>query len=210
MISLSSSKALWVAAGAALILHLGLLLLPLMDWFKRMDSWPQVLPPPLVVDLVAAPRPPAPRPPDSPAPSRPESPPSEIEPPQESEPEDSLREDSLVEDSSSLERPQFSEALPSDLIFFRQPRYPQLARQRGWEGVVVVRFFVSREGLTQSHQILHSSGYPVLDRSAVQAIRLWRFKPDSSASGRWLDQAIRFSLVEGKSPQSYEGDEEGS
>lgn len=57
------------------------------------------------------------------------------------------------------------------------PRYPWLARLRGWEGQAVVRVRVSQGGRPISIHIVGSSGYPVLDSAAVDAIRHWRFHP---------------------------------
>jgi protein TonB len=48
--------------------------------------------------------------------------------------------------------------------------YPQLARRRGWEGEVLLSFRIERDGHLQDIQVTKSSGYKLLDRSAVKAL----------------------------------------
>ena len=48
--------------------------------------------------------------------------------------------------------------------------YPLLARRRGWEGRVVLRIDVSADGEVSNIHVAQSSGYPVLDDSARQAM----------------------------------------
>lgn len=46
-------------------------------------------------------------------------------------------------------------------------RYPELARERGWEGTAEVRVDVSREGRPRQVLLARSSGHELLDREAV-------------------------------------------
>jgi protein TonB len=48
--------------------------------------------------------------------------------------------------------------------------YPLLARRRGWQGKVVLEFRVEVDGRIDRIQVARSSGYPMLDRSAVAAL----------------------------------------
>ena len=57
------------------------------------------------------------------------------------------------------------------------PLYPELARERGWEGVVVLKILVSKEGLVHQIDVDKSSGYKILDESALKAIHNWKFSP---------------------------------
>lgn len=59
------------------------------------------------------------------------------------------------------------------------PRYPYLARERGWEGRVVLRVKVDAAGLPGDIAIGQSSGRDMLDRAAMAAVRKWRFRPAS-------------------------------
>ena len=57
------------------------------------------------------------------------------------------------------------------------PVYPALARRNGWEGEVLLRVEVTAEGKAATLKVERSSGHAVLDRSAVAAVRTWRFNP---------------------------------
>jgi len=64
------------------------------------------------------------------------------------------------------------------------PRYPLLARRKGWEGTVVIEIRVSGSGRIQQAHVEKSSGYAILDGAALGAIRSWRI----ALNGR-LDEA---------------------
>lgn len=49
--------------------------------------------------------------------------------------------------------------------------YPPIARQRGWQGHVRVAFTVQADGRLTDARITRSSGYHVLDASALEALR---------------------------------------
>jgi len=57
-----------------------------------------------------------------------------------------------------------------DLIIQRLT-YPQLARRMGWSGRVVLAFVVAEDGSVCSIHVKESSGYPVLDNSAIQTVK---------------------------------------
>jgi protein TonB len=57
------------------------------------------------------------------------------------------------------------------------PDYPAEARERGWQGRVVLRVEVSAAGLPLDVRISASSGYAMLDQAAWRAVRSWRFVP---------------------------------
>lgn len=57
-----------------------------------------------------------------------------------------------------------------DLIM-QQLTYPQLARRRGWSGRVVLAFVVAEDGNVRSIKVKESSGYSVLDTSAVETVK---------------------------------------
>ncbi|MCB2215551.1 energy transducer TonB [Desulfofustis glycolicus] len=58
-----------------------------------------------------------------------------------------------------------------------KPIYPEIARRRKWEGIVILEAGVDSNGNVVSSSIHQSSGYPVLDDSAHRAVRKWRFIP---------------------------------
>ena len=57
------------------------------------------------------------------------------------------------------------------------PRYPEAARQRGWQGTVLLKLNVNEAGEVARVEVARSSGYPVLDGAAVIAVRRWRGTP---------------------------------
>ncbi len=58
-----------------------------------------------------------------------------------------------------------------------KPDYPSMARNMGWQGKVMLRVQVSEQGLSESVEIERSSGFDILDESAIEAIKQWRFTP---------------------------------
>jgi len=57
-----------------------------------------------------------------------------------------------------------------------QPSYPQIARDRGLEGQVIVRFDVSEMGTVTNVEIVESSSR-MFNRAAINAAQKFRFKP---------------------------------
>lgn len=49
--------------------------------------------------------------------------------------------------------------------------YPALARKQGWQGIVTVGLRIESDGLLKKIQIRQSSGYNVLDDSALNSLR---------------------------------------
>jgi protein TonB len=49
--------------------------------------------------------------------------------------------------------------------------YPIFARQRGWQGKVVISFIISSNGSIKEARVAQSSGYNVLDQSALAALK---------------------------------------
>ncbi len=83
---------------------------------------------------------------------------------------DVLPENLLAEVSGSeTSLPSFEENSP--------PVYPGLAVARGWQGTVLLRLQVDAEGFVTEVTVLESSGHPVLDAAAANAVRTWRAQP---------------------------------
>ncbi len=59
----------------------------------------------------------------------------------------------------------------------RNPQYPNAAVALAQEGAVVLLIHVSADGLVAGADILESSGYRLLDESALNAARSWHFLP---------------------------------
>ena len=79
------------------------------------------------------------------------------------------------------------------------PRYPAAARQRGYEGLVLVSAEIRPDGRVGNLSLKKSSGYPILDDSAMDAVRKWLFRPGQRmgvAVSMWVDVPVRFALNE--------------
>ncbi|PLX89269.1 MAG: hypothetical protein C0618_01845 [Desulfuromonas sp.] len=69
------------------------------------------------------------------------------------------------------------------------PPYPDIARRNRWEGRVLLRVDVGPDGEVDDLSVSRSSGYRPLDRSAVRAVRFWKFVPALS-SGVAVPQTV--------------------
>jgi protein TonB len=58
-----------------------------------------------------------------------------------------------------------------------KPEYPSIAKSRGWTGKVMLRVQVSPEGTATSIEVETSSGHEMLDESAIEAVKKWKFIP---------------------------------
>lgn len=77
------------------------------------------------------------------------------------------------------------------------PVYPAVSRRRGEKGKVLLRVLVSADGRSQEVRLHASSGFPRLDRAALDAVRDWRFLPARrglSATSAWVIVPVLFTL----------------
>jgi len=77
------------------------------------------------------------------------------------------------------------------------PAYPRLARLRGHEGVVLLTVEVLPDGKVGRLQMKSSSGYALLDQSALDSVKKWSFEPGRKMGvpvAMWVDVPIRFRL----------------
>ncbi|PPS25276.1 energy transducer TonB [Pseudomonas amygdali pv. morsprunorum] len=121
----------------------------------------------------------------SPTPPAPEPPPPEPPPPAPAAPPAPAKESAAVSGLASLGNP--------------PPEYPGLALRRSWEGRVILRIKVLPNGRAGAVEVTKSSGKPVLDEAAVEAVRNWKFIPakrgDTPIEG-FATQTIDFKLPE--------------
>lgn len=83
------------------------------------------------------------------------------------------------------------------------PAYPAIARIRGYEGVVLLSAEVLPDGRIGNMKIRKSSGYAILDKSAMEAVRPWKFEPAKKSGSPftvWVDLPIKFILHSKNSP----------
>lgn len=79
----------------------------------------------------------------------------------------------------------------------REPIYPDAAARRGEQGTVVLLIHVAPDGQAREVEILQSSGFPLLDRAAQQAVERWHFLPamrDGQAVAASMPLRVVFSL----------------
>ncbi len=78
-----------------------------------------------------------------------------------------------------------------------KPLYPQEARERGYEGEVLLRVEVLINGRVGQIEIKKSSGYELLDRSALTTVKQYRFIPakkDGTPISLWVIIPVKFQL----------------
>jgi protein TonB len=57
------------------------------------------------------------------------------------------------------------------------PQYPLRASERGIEGWVEVEFTISKLGTVKNAEVMNSHPSSIFDRSALKAIRKWKYNP---------------------------------
>ncbi|BAJ03530.1 energy transducer TonB [Shewanella violacea] len=77
-----------------------------------------------------------------------------------------------------------------------QPRYPKLARKRGFEGTATIEVIFNHIGEQLSLTLIDSSGFSLLDRAAIMAVEQWQFSPPSpqTAYAYTVKVPVRFAL----------------
>jgi len=68
------------------------------------------------------------------------------------------------------------QAFDSLILAFTQPNYPRLALRRGITGVVILSLFIKSDGSMERVTVAQSSGNDLLDNSALNAAKQWKFK----------------------------------
>ncbi len=79
-----------------------------------------------------------------------------------------------------------------------EPVYPELARRRRQEGLVLLAVKITAQGRAERVEIKKSSGFSLLDNAAVEAVCDWEFQPariGSLALESEIDVPVRFELT---------------
>lgn len=89
-------------------------------------------------------------------------------------------------------------AHPPTLVHRVPPAYPDDARRRDVEGLVVVAAVLDHDGRVEDDSVKVVRSIPLLDQAALRAVRQWRFRPARDHDGRTvrvsLEIPIRFVL----------------
>ncbi len=75
-----------------------------------------------------------------------------------------------------------------------------LAKRYGYEGLVVLNVYVLENGRVGKIQLKKSSGYDVLDNSALKAVKGWVFVPgmrNGKPASSWVVVPVRLNLTSG-------------
>ena len=78
-----------------------------------------------------------------------------------------------------------------------RPSYPTRAIMRGYEGSVLLNVRVLPNGKPDEVTVFKSSGYKILDKAALAAVKKWKFQPAQrgfKAVSSWVKVPIEFRL----------------
>ncbi len=64
-----------------------------------------------------------------------------------------------------------------DYLETSAPKYPEVARRNGWQGTVVLKALIEENGQCSKLRVEKSSGHKILDYSAMNAVKNWKFIP---------------------------------
>ena len=106
----------------------------------------------------------------------------------------------VVAPPSEEELPSFGqyvyvEELPEAVTRVVAPVYPDIAREAGVDGTVLVQALVGKDGKVKDVRVQKS--IPMLDAAAVAAVKAWVFKPALSNNkpvAVWVAVPVKFSL----------------
>ncbi len=79
------------------------------------------------------------------------------------------------------------------------PPYPRRARNQGWEGKVILQLHIDPQGRVESANVQQSSGYTLLDASALQTVQEWAFAPAKNGEfpiASTVNIPIKFDLTQ--------------
>lgn len=73
------------------------------------------------------------------------------------------------------------------------PKYPDSARKRSQEGLVLLDVEIDQKGGVKSIELSKSSDVSSLDKAAIEAVKSWRFKP-AVANGTNIESKINIPI----------------
>lgn len=84
-----------------------------------------------------------------------------------------------------------SASFESSILNYVEPDYPRVAIRRGITGVVVLELKVDHQGSVVEVVLAQSSGKEILDESALEASKQWKFKENLTNQGQLLSISKR-------------------
>nr|WP_321238571.1 energy transducer TonB [uncultured Tolumonas sp.] len=88
------------------------------------------------------------------------------------------------------DKPNIPARLDAHYLSNPPPEYPEIARELGQEGTVLLKVKVSTSGLVLQVSIHRSSGHNALDTAAINAVRHWKFVPANIGNVTQEDDVI--------------------
>lgn len=85
----------------------------------------------------------------------------------------------------------------ADYLDNPKPVYPHASRRLGEQGRVLLRVYVSAQGLAEKIELKLTSGFNRLDQAAQEAVMRWRFVParrGDETIAAWVQVPINFQL----------------
>lgn len=79
----------------------------------------------------------------------------------------------------------------------RPPAYPKIALKRRWQGEALIRALINNSGKTERVELVRSSGFELLDQSALKAVAGWSFaaaKLDGQSTRAWVQVPVDFTI----------------
>lgn len=86
----------------------------------------------------------------------------------------------------------------ADYLNNPKPAYPRVSKSLNEQGTVMVSVFIGTDGNPQKVELKKSSGFDRLDKTALEAVRGWRFVPGSRGGvpeAMWVVVPIPFVLT---------------
>lgn len=112
----------------------------------------------------------------------------------------SIEPDAIVAEESSADEPDDRAVVQASVPRYDlnpPPHYPRVARRRQYQGTVMLDVQVTVDGQVAQVRVAESSGYPILDKSAVKSVKEWHFTP-ARRGGRpiemWVQVPVRYEL----------------
>ena len=110
----------------------------------------------------------------------------------------SVRSDSASYKSKAVKKNSGLIQAHPDYRYNPKPKYPMIAKRRGYEGTVLLNVYVLESGKVGELNLEKPSGFPVLDESAINSVKKWLFVPgkrDGISVSSWVQVPIKFQLT---------------
>jgi periplasmic protein TonB len=75
-----------------------------------------------------------------------------------------------------------------------KPYYPQTAKEKGWQGTVILEAALDKKGRVGEISKIQSSGFSLLDEEAIKAVKKWRYQP-ATQDGKPIEWRVRVKYV---------------